>query len=91
MRLQAGFAALAIAILSACDSPPMQNSPPEENLVNATLTDQAYPSEATANDIITGDEVVADSAGNATGPGNAAGGGNAVAGGGRSGQEMNGQ
>ena len=66
MRFTAGIAALATAALAGCDSPPMQNSPPEENLVNATRTDQAFPSEATGNDIITGDDVAQGGAGNAT-------------------------
>ena len=43
--------------------------------MNATRTDQAYPSEATGNDIITGDEVVAPGAGNATTTGNTVNGG----------------
>lgn len=73
MRFTAAFAALAIAALAACDSPPMQNSPPEDNLVNATRTDQAFPSEATGNDIITGDDVGQGGAGNASGGSQGAG------------------
>ena len=56
MRLTAAFAAIATALLSACESPPAQNSPPEENLVNATEVDQAFPSQASGNDIITGED-----------------------------------
>ena len=74
MRLRAGFAALAIAALAACDSPPTQNTPPEDNLVNATRTDQAYPSEATGNDIITGQDVTQGGGGNATGAAASSGG-----------------
>jgi hypothetical protein len=55
MRSTAAFAAIALA-LAACNSPPAQQSPPEENLVNATATDQAFPSQATGNDIVTGDD-----------------------------------
>ena len=56
MRFTAVLAAIATGLIAACDSPPAQNSPPEEDLVNATATDQAFPSEATGNDIITGDD-----------------------------------
>ena len=64
MRSTAAFAAIALGLLAACESPPAQ-TPPEENLVNATQTDQAFPSQATANDIITGDDVTQGRAGNA--------------------------
>ena len=55
MRSTAAIAAIATLALAACDSPPMDNAPPEENLVNATATDQAFPSTADGNQIITGE------------------------------------
>lgn len=58
MRSTAALAAIATALLAACDSPPAQNTPPEGNLVNATATDQAYPSTADGNQIITGSGTV---------------------------------
>lgn len=52
--------------LAACDSPPSQ--PQDDNVVDATLSDQAYPSTATGNDIVTGSKP---SGGAAAGPANA--------------------
>lgn len=75
MRFTACLAAIAIAGLAACDSPPAQNSPPQENLVNATRTDQAFPSGATGNDIITGGDVTAEGVGNSDASANTIGGG----------------
>lgn len=58
MRSTAALAAIGTALLTACDSPPAQNTPPESNLVDATATDQAYPSTADGNQIISGSGVV---------------------------------
>jgi hypothetical protein len=54
--------------LAACNAPPSQ--PQDSNLVNATLSDQAYPSTAQGNDIVTGAQP---SGGGAAPPTNAAG------------------
>lgn len=51
MRLT-GLILLAGLAVSACDSPPSQQG----NLVNATQTDQAFPSAADGNDIIAGSQ-----------------------------------
>lgn len=53
--------------LGACDSPPPK--PQDSNVVNATLSDQAYPSSAGGNDIVTGSQP---SGGAAAGPTNSA-------------------
>ena len=53
--------------LAACDSPPPQ--PQDSNVVNATLSDQAYPSTAGGNDIVTGSQP---SGGTSAGPTNSA-------------------
>jgi hypothetical protein len=66
MRSTVALAAIAIGMLAACDSPSAQ-SPPEDNLINATDTDQAFPSQATGNDIITGDDATQGGSGNAAG------------------------
>lgn len=44
--------AIAAAALAGCGSPSPE--PQDSNVVNGTLTDQAYPSGAASNDIITG-------------------------------------
>ena len=62
MRSTAVFALLA-AGLAACGSPPSQ--PQDTNVVNGTVTDQAFPSGAEGNDIITGSNSAA-GAGDAT-------------------------
>lgn len=51
MRSTGLFLLTGLAV-SGCDSPPPQ--PQDSNLVNATRTDQAFPSGADGNDIITG-------------------------------------
>jgi hypothetical protein len=53
LRYTSAVAAIAAVMLAACDSPPAQQ-PQESNLVNATQTDQAFPSGTGGNDIITG-------------------------------------
>ena len=70
MRVTAVLTAISFGLLGACDSPPAQ-SPPEGNLINATATDQAFPTQTTGNDIVTGDDTTQGGAGNATGPGTA--------------------
>lgn len=72
MRHTAALAA-AIALLAGCDSPPAQ-PPQDSNLVNATATDQAFPSGAEGNEIITGSGTV-----NTPGSGASSGGGNTAA------------
>ena len=52
MRPTIAIAAVSL-LLSGCDSPPAQQVQ-DENLVDATLTDQAYPSAAGGNQAITG-------------------------------------
>lgn len=47
-----GPSIVLVAALAGCDSPRPQ--PQEANVVNATRTDQAFPSTATGNDIVTG-------------------------------------
>ncbi len=47
-----GLILLASFAVSACDSPPMQTEP--SNIVNATRTDQAFPSSADGNAIVSG-------------------------------------
>ena len=56
MRSTAVFALLA-AGLAGCGSPPSQ--PQDTNVVNGTVTDQAFPSGAEGNDIITGSNAAA--------------------------------
>ena len=56
MRSTAVFAFLA-AGLAGCGSPPSQ--PQDTNVVNGTVTDQAFPSGAEGNDIITGSDAAA--------------------------------
>ena len=75
MRLKAGFAFIATAIVASCDAPPAQNTPPESNVVNAVVTDQAYPSGADGNQIITGSGTVNAPGGSVPSGGTPAGGG----------------
>ena len=82
MRPTAALAAFATLLAAGCDSPPAQNAPPENEVVNATLTDQAYPSGADGNQIITGSGMDTDGP---PGPGNAPQGADAA--GGRGGGE----
>ena len=70
MRSTVALTAIALGLLGACDSPPAQ-SPSEGNLINATQIDQAFPSQATGNDIITGDDTTQGGSGNAAGAGTA--------------------
>lgn len=51
MRLTGTFLLAGFAV-SACDSPSSQLQ--QSNVVNATRTDQAFPSGAGGNDIVTG-------------------------------------
>ena len=51
---------LTAVTLPGCDSPPPQ--PQQDNLVNATQSDQAFPSSASGNDVISGEDTTAPAA-----------------------------
>jgi hypothetical protein len=66
MRPIVAFPAFAAGLTAACDSPPAQTGQ-DTNLVNATQNDQAFPSQATGNDVITGEDTTTGRVGNASG------------------------
>ena len=65
MRPIVALTAFAAGLTAACDSTPAPTG--HTNLVNATQNDQAFPSQATGNDVITGEDTTTGGVGNASG------------------------